>query len=142
MGRVLLLLPTATYRAADFLAAARRLGVDVVVGSERRQAMAGAMGDRAVVVPLGSVAAAVDTIAALHARTPLDAVLAVDDPGLLVAAAASERLGLAHNPPDAVAATRDKAASRARLAASSLSQPDYRVVEKGDRVGPAAAEMG
>ncbi len=40
MGRVLLLLPTATYRAPDFIAAAARLGVEVVVGSERRQAMA------------------------------------------------------------------------------------------------------
>lgn len=32
------LLPTATYRAPDFLAAARRLGVEVVVGSEESQA--------------------------------------------------------------------------------------------------------
>ena len=31
--RVLLLLPTETYRAKDFLGAAERLGVDVVVGS-------------------------------------------------------------------------------------------------------------
>ena len=37
--RVLLLLPTNTYRAGDFLAAAERLGVDAVVGSERRQAL-------------------------------------------------------------------------------------------------------
>ena len=59
MSRVLLLLPTETYRAADFLAAASRLDVDVVVGSERRQAMAGSMGDRAVVVPMGDVDVAV-----------------------------------------------------------------------------------
>ena len=58
MARVLLLLPTETYRAKDFLDAARRLDVDVVVGSPRRQAMAGAMGDRAVVVPLENVVAA------------------------------------------------------------------------------------
>src|SRR4029453_1193495 len=32
--RVLLLLPTTTYRAPDFLEAGRRLGVDVTVGSE------------------------------------------------------------------------------------------------------------
>ncbi len=33
--RVLLLLPTTTYRTADFLAAARGLGVEVTVASER-----------------------------------------------------------------------------------------------------------
>ena len=60
--------------------------------------MAGAMGDRAVVVPLENVDAAVEVIAALHDRLALDAVLAVDDQGLVVAAAASARLGLPITP--------------------------------------------
>ena len=128
MARVLLLLPTETYRAKDFLAAATRLDVDVVVGSPRRQAMAGAMGDRAAVVPLDNVDAALEVIAALHDRLALDAVVAVDDQGLVVAAAASARLGLPHNPVEAVAATRDKSALRARLAAGAVPQPEYRVV--------------
>ena len=142
MPRVLLLLPTETYRAKDFLAAAERLGVDVVVGSERRQAMADAMGDRAVVVPLGNLDEAVEIIAALHDRRSLDAVLAVDDRGLVVAAAASARLGLPHNPIDAVAATRDKAVLRAHLAAAAVTQPDYRVVAPGQNVAAAAAQIG
>ena len=142
MPRVLLLLPTETYRAKDFLAAAERLGVDVVVGCERRQAMADAMGDGAVVVPLGKVDAAVEIIAALHDRRSLDAVLAVDDQGLVVAAAASARLGLTHNPIEAVAATRDKAALRARLGAGAVAQPDYRVVAPGQSVAAAAAQIG
>ena len=142
MPRVLLLLPTETYRAKDFLAAAERLGVDVVVGSERRQALADAMGDRAVVVPLSNPDGAVKVIAALHDRLHLDAVLAVDDQGLVVAAAASAHLGLAHNPLDAVAATRDKAAMRARLAAGAVAQPRYRVVPVGHSVAAAASRVG
>ena len=35
--RILLLLPSTTYKADDFLAAARELDVDVTVGSERKQ---------------------------------------------------------------------------------------------------------
>jgi biotin carboxylase len=140
--RILLLLPTATYRAADFVTAAARLGVDVVVGSEHRQALAGPMGDRAVVVPLAGGDAALDAIAALHDRTPLDAVLAVDDHGVVVAAAAAQRLGLRHNPPNAVAATRDKAAMRERLAAASLPQPAYRIVAHGADIASAATEVG
>ena len=142
MPRVLLLLPTKTYRAKDFLAAAGRLGVEVVVGSERRQAMADAIGDRAIVVPLGNVDAAVDIIVALHDRLSLDAVLAVDDQGVAVAAAASARLGLAHNPVDAVAATRDKAVLRARLAAAAVAQPNYGLVAPGQSVAAAAAQVG
>jgi biotin carboxylase len=140
--RILLLLPTATYRASDFVAAAGRLGVDVVVGSEHRQALSGAMGDRAVVVPLGDRAAAVGAIVALHSRTPLDAVLGVDDQGVVVAALAAEELGLRHSPPDAVAATRDKAVMRERLAAADISQPTSRIVAPGADVATAAADIG
>lgn len=142
MSRILLLLPTGTYRATDFLAAAARLGVDVVVGSEHPQALAEFLGDRAVVVPLDAADAAVEAIIALDRRTPLDAVLAVDDQGLEVAAAAAERLGLRHNPPEAVAATRDKARMRDRLAAASVPQPVYRIVARDVDVVLAASEVG
>lgn len=142
MPRILLLLPTATYRASDFVAAADRLGVEVVVGSEHRQALADAMGDRAVVVPLADPVAAVQAIAALHGRTPLDAVLAVDDQGVVIAAMAAERLGLRHSRPDAVASTRDKAVMRQRLDAAAIPQPPYRVVLPGASVVSAAADIG
>jgi biotin carboxylase len=128
MPRVLLLLPTSTYRAPDFVRAAARLGIEVVVGSEEQQALAGDMGDRAVVVPLHDPGAAADAIEALDARAALDAVLAVDDRGVLAAAAAGERLGLPHNPPDAVAATRDKARMRRALADAEVPQPRFAVV--------------
>jgi biotin carboxylase len=136
------LLPTGTYRAADFLAAANRLGVDVVVGSEHPQAMAEFMGDRAVVVPLGGGDAGVEAIVAIHRRTPLDAVLAVDDQGVPVATASAERLGLRHNPPAAVAATRDKACMRDCLAAASVPQPLYRIVVRDADLSSAATEIG
>ena len=52
MSRVLLVLPTATYRAGDFLDAAGRLGAEVVVGSEHRHALSESMDDRAVTLSL------------------------------------------------------------------------------------------
>ena len=106
--RVLLLVPTATYRAPDFVTAARALGIELVVGSEEPPAI----GDRAVAVPLDDPEAAVDVIEALDDGRGVDAVVAVDDQGVVVAAAAGARLGFPHNPPDAVAATRDKRAMR------------------------------
>jgi biotin carboxylase len=127
--RVLLLLPTSTYRAPDFVRAAARLGVELVVGSEEPQALAAGMGDRAVVIPLGEAEAAADVIVALDDRAAVDAVVAVDDRGVLAAAAAGERMGFPHNPPDAVAATRDKASMRQALAAGEVPQPAFAVLD-------------
>ena len=52
---------------------------------------------------------------------------------MVVAAAAGARLGFPHSPPDAVAATRDKAEMRRRLAAGEVPQP---------RFGTSAADVG
>jgi biotin carboxylase len=140
--RILLLLPSATYRAPDFLQAAARLEVDVVVGSEFRQALSHEMGDRALVVPLDNADEAVGAIVALDARTKLDAVLAVDDQGLIVASLASSALGLRHNPSDAVLASRDKRLMRELFRSAALAQPRYVVVAPDGDVAAAADQIG
>jgi biotin carboxylase len=144
VSRVLLLLPSGTYKAPDFLEAARRLDVDVVIASETQQTLAGAMGDRALVVDLADPPGSADAITALAERSPLDAVVAVDDQGLLIAALAAGRLGLPANDPKAVSRTRDKAAMRAALGSADgdLLQPAFRVVRPGDDVGASAGEVG
>ncbi len=122
MSRVLLLVPTASYRASDFLRAARALGVEVVVGSEEPPAL----GDgRSVRIALDDPDRAGAEIEELDRERGIDAVVAVDDQGVVVAATAGERLGFPHNPPDAVRATRDKLALRARLARGEVSQPAF-----------------
>jgi biotin carboxylase len=133
--RVLLLLPTATYRSEDFLAAAGAVGAEVVVASERRQALRGAMGDRALRVDLRRPEQAADAVVEMAGRVGLDAIVAVDDGGVATAALAGERLGLPHNPPAAVAATRDKAAMRRAFRGAGIPQPDFRIVRPGDDAG-------
>jgi biotin carboxylase len=142
VARLLLLLPTSTYRAGDFLQAARALGAEVVVASERRQALAGVMGHRALTVNCKNPDEAADSIARLAARKPLDAVVAVDDEGVLVAALAGQRLGLAHNPPDAAARSRDKAAMRRALEEAGVPQPEFRMAGPDADVAGLAAEVG
>jgi biotin carboxylase len=131
MHRVLLLLPTSTYRAPDFVRAAARLGVEVVVGSDEMPMLLEGSSERAVAVPLDEPDAAAELIVALDDRRGVDAVVAVDDRGVLTAAATGERLGFPHNPPEAVAATRDKAAMRRALAAAEVPQPAFVVTEDG-----------
>ena len=142
MSRLLLLLPSATYRARDFLDAAARLDSEVVVASDHRQALAGALGDRALRVNLGRPQEAAQAIVELAQRASLDAVVAVDEPGVLVAALAAKRLGLAHNPPEAVAAAGDKAAMRDAFAAAGLPQPEFRLVGDEAQVAALAGEVG
>ncbi|MBA2580513.1 MAG: biotin carboxylase, partial [Thermoleophilaceae bacterium] len=68
MPRVLLLIPSATYRAHDFVAAAAALELELVVASDRRPALSALLGDRALTLPLRRPAEAVERIEELHAR--------------------------------------------------------------------------
>jgi biotin carboxylase len=131
-------LPSATYRAPDFIDAAARLGAEVVVGSEHRQALSEQMGDRSVVLSLSRPEMAADQVERLAARAPLDAIVAVDDGGTRAAAAAAQRLGLRGNAPEAVARARDKSAMRAALAQAGVPQPRFGLLhasEPGPDVG-------
>lgn len=139
MSRLALILPTGTYRASPFLAAAARRDIDVVVASERPQALAGQMGDRFLEVPLAEPEEAARRLVE-HARSlRLDGIVAVDDEGLLPAAIAAAVLGLRHSPPGAVRLTRDKAAMRAAFARAGVPQPAFAVVEPSSPEAVAAA---
>jgi biotin carboxylase len=140
MARVLLLVPARTYRATDFLVAAGRLGLDLVVGSDGALPL-----DRRLVVRVdpGDLQASVDRLVARSG--PVDAVVAVDTPMLVLAAAVAARMGLPHNPVEAVLASTDKATQRRRWAAAGVAQPAFRVVPADATEGAlndAAARVG
>ncbi|MGA2528282.1 MAG: ATP-grasp domain-containing protein [Acidimicrobiales bacterium] len=129
MHRVLLLVPSASYRASDFLEAARTLGIEVIVGCEEPPVIRASRAN--VQVPLYDPVAAVEAIVALDSKRPLDAVVAVDDQGSLAAARACERLGLRSNSPGAVAAARDKLAMRSLLSEAEVPQPAFAPLPSG-----------
>ncbi len=123
--RVLLVVPTTTYRATDFLAAAASLGVDVVVGSDRRQALESRSPGGTITLDFGNHDRAVESVLAFASDRPLHAVVGVDDETTLLATRISAALGLRHNPAEAVQATRDKHLFRTRLEAAGLRGPRY-----------------
>jgi biotin carboxylase len=125
MARVLLLIPSRTYRTHDFMTAASRLDVEVVVGSEHRPALAGLMDGRHLRLDFEDLSRSTERIVDFAQTHPLAAVVAVDDAGTLLAATAAKALGLPHNPVDAVAAARDKARMRERFAAAGLLTPRF-----------------
>lgn len=134
MARVLVVLPTASYRTPDFVAAAEALGVELAIASEEEPPLD--LGERFVRIDCSDPETAAAAIVRLADRTPIDAVVAADDAGVVTAALASHRLGLKHHPPAAAAATRDKLQMRRLLARGEVPQPSFTPV--GDDPGDAA----
>lgn len=137
--RVIVVLPTETYRAADFVEAARSIGVDLAIASE--QAMPLVATDHQVLIDCEDVERSAESIASLASTTPVDAIVAADDSGAEIAARASEWMGLPSSPVAAVHATLDKGVMRAALLAAEVPQPSFEIVDAGD-VAAAADRIG
>jgi biotin carboxylase len=132
MDRLLLLLPTTTYRTQDFLDAARALGVDIVCASEEPSTFEAHAPDNLLTLDFTDPDGAAARVAALAARRPLRAVVGVDDLTAVAAAAIAERLGLRSSAAAAVAAARDKFQMRQCLAAAGVPIPRFRRVALKD----------
>ena len=135
MKRVLLLLPTTGYRNDDFLAAAKKLDVEILAAANYCHQLAPSWD--------------LPPIMALHFDRPeqaaetvlreidgnLDAVLAVDDSGVELAALLAERLGLPGNPAHAVRRVRDKLAFRRLLQEREFLCPEFHHLPSGEDPG-------
>ena len=137
MARVMLLIPTASYRAPDFMSAADQLGLDVVVASDIDQPLADMYPGRWLTLPYHDLEAGARAVARYADRFPLDAVVAVDDPGTVLAAYASSELQLTGNSPESVIGTRDKSALRRALDAHGVRSPWWQVF-RFDEPSPAS----
>jgi biotin carboxylase len=121
--RVLLLVPARTYRAADFLLAASRMGLDLVVGSDGALPLGGRP-----VITVGLADPDGSTRRILARSGPVAAVVAADTPMLVLAAEVATRMGLRHNPVEAVLNATDKARQRRRWATAGVTQPRFAIV--------------
>ncbi|MGW1976648.1 ATP-grasp domain-containing protein [Streptomyces sp. NPDC001889] len=86
-----------------------------------------------------AVAAAADALAGSRG---LSGILAWEERHLMAAALLAERRGLPGNSPDAVAAIRDKAASRQRFAAAGVPSAAFTWVHSLDAAASAAERIG
>jgi len=123
--RLLLLLPTATYRATAFVETARRLGIELTVASELPSTFEQAQPDRLVTLDFSDPERAAEQAAEFARRHPVAGVVGVDDDGAVVAAVIAGRLGLRGNPPAAALAARDKHVQRRELARHGVPVPRF-----------------
>ena len=141
MKRVLLLLPTTSYRNDAFLAAAKRLSVEVVAAANYCHQLAPTWGMAPLMALHFDRPEQAADIVLREIKGDLNAVLAVDDTGVELAALLAERLGLAGNPVAAVRFTRDKLAFRHLLREHGFLCPQFHPLAAGEDSRNLAAEL-
>ena len=122
MPRVLIVAATTGYQTAAFAEAARQLGVDVLLATDRCHRLEDPWRDGAIAVRFEDPEA---SVAALRQHPRFDAVLAVGDRPLAVAAAYASQAGLPFHPPEAVRAARSKHLARERFREAGLPVPRF-----------------
>ena len=123
MKKVLLIATTTGYQIRSFGEAAANLGVTLVFASDRCDQLEDPWWDQAIPVRFHDEDASTRAVvSALDGSRP-DGIVAVGDRPTLLAARVAEAFGLAGNPPEASAASRNKFATRRAFREAGLPTP-------------------
>lgn len=122
--------------------AARRLDIEVVVGSNHQPFLTESWGRHTLSLAFSPLGEGVARILEYSHRFALQAIIGTDDETALLAAAASRVLRLLHNDPQSVAITRDKYRFRQVLAQSGLRSPWFRRISPDEDLDAAARSSG
>jgi len=125
MNRVLIILPSTSYRAHDFIFAANKLDIELVVASDHRQALSSLLPEKSVALNFGNPQVSLKKIRDYHRKKPFEAIIGIDEETVVLAAMACEVLDLKSNAVSAVRATRDKHLMRGLISNAGLNSPKY-----------------
>ncbi len=121
--RVLLVAATTGYQIRVFEAAAKEMGLDVILATDRCDHLDDPWGDHALPVRFEKPDEAVRTLAAVNPAP--DAIIAVADRPAQIAALVAEEIGLPFHPQEAVRASRNKFLAREHFSRAGLLVPEY-----------------
>ena len=127
MPRLLLLLPSTTYRSEAFLSAASLLHLSVTIGMERIPEGLPVSSDDVLLLDVRHPQAAARTVVAFARDHPIDAVIGVDDVTAVTAAAVAEAVGLPHNSLASVTTAGNKRQMRELLSGQGVPVPRHKV---------------
>jgi D-alanine-D-alanine ligase-like ATP-grasp enzyme len=133
--RVLFLATTTGYQTRTFGDAAERLGIRLVMATDRCDHLDDPWMDGAIPVRFHQEAATVEAIVAAAESAEIQGIIAVGDRPTVAAAYAAQLLGLRGNPPDAAKAARDKRLTRERLRDAGLLVPDVITIHREKDAG-------
>ena len=123
--RLLLLISKLGYQARAFADAARRLGAEVVFGTDRCHQLEDPWRDSALALHFERAEDSAAEIVRATAGAPVHAILALGDRPMAAAARASRSLGLPYNSPESVDAARNKLRQRETLSAARVQVPQF-----------------
>jgi biotin carboxylase len=132
--RLLLFAATTGYQIRMFAGAARRLGVELTLATDRCHVLEDPWGDQAIPVRFEDIPASLRALAGRH----FDAIAAVGDRPAVLAAEAARALGVAFHPPQAARACHDKYLARQLFQAAGLPAPQFFRVPLSAPPGDAA----
>ncbi len=141
MRRLLLLIPTTTYRTEDFVEAATRLDLDLAVASERPNVLETELPDNLLTLDFTNPDKAARAVVEFARRSPIDAVVPVDDVTTVVGAVIARALGLPSNSVGAVSTTRNKYRMREALSRAGILSPPYTLLTLSDDPARAAGRV-
>ena len=124
--KVLLIGATTGYQTRVLADAAERLGLGVILATDRCHVLDDPWGDHAVALRFDDPAGAADALAGLLG---VDGIVAVGDLPAYIAALAAERLRIPFSPAEAVARCRDKFLARESFRKAGLAVPEFYRVE-------------
>jgi hypothetical protein len=119
--RLLLFAATTGYQIRVFADAARRLGADLTLATDRCHVMEDPWGDSAIAVKFDRVEESLEPLRGMQ----FDGVAAVGDRSAVLAAEAAEMLGVPFHPPAAARACNDKYLARQLYQAAGLRVPQF-----------------
>ncbi len=141
MDRLLLLIPTTSYRVSDFLEAAHRLNVEVTVGSDQRQVLEKYAQGQTVTLDFRNLERGTQQVVDFARRYPLRAITATDEETTVLAAKSSEALQVPHNSVQSVEVAGNKYRFRVALAEAGLPSPEFTLVSLDDNPAEAARRV-
>lgn len=139
--RILLLSTTTGYQLRSFGDAAERLGVDLMLGTDRCHRLDDPWRDGAIAVRFHEEEASLAAVLEATKDRPLSGVLAVGDRPTPLAARVCEALRLPGNPAHAAEASRNKRLMRQRFASAGLAIPWFVEVPHGADLHTVAARI-
>jgi biotin carboxylase len=125
MPRVILLLPTTTYRTKAFIDAALKLDVEVVAASEQPNTLASKNPEALITLDFSEPERAARQVSEFAKQFPIDAIIPVDEDTAVVAASVAQGLRLQHNSLDAAVIAKNKYRMREALSLSSIPVPRF-----------------
>ncbi len=124
MKRVVLIEPTRSYRTGNFMSGAASLGLEVLVVSDEPNPLGDDLA-RFVDADFGDIEKSVKKIAPIAFEFRADAIVAIDDQGLSLAAALGEATGISSISVDAAKRSMNKSEMRRVLAQNQIPQPEF-----------------